>query len=227
MFCYVWGLIFVSELVQSLWFEDVGFFNEAILDTPMGRFSIRQMGFFLVFGFLAYITSLVFNDLMLKIVFGGFVFFVGAAVALWKVRTLSVEVHFLYLFKRRFLVSKYIFVNSSNVVGNSSSVGVLLSASLGVPIRVAGVLKNLVTGKVLSDKIFNVSVDNQVHFKGVTDEEGFFSTYFVPDRLGQFQIVIASDDVAESVQKITINVNPVNEKKVEVEKENAETRSKI
>jgi len=44
------GVVLVSELISALWFEDVGFLNEALLDTPVGRFSIRQMALFLVFG---------------------------------------------------------------------------------------------------------------------------------------------------------------------------------
>ena len=42
----------MSELVQALWFEDVGFLNEQLLDTPVGRFSIRQMCLFLFFGLM-------------------------------------------------------------------------------------------------------------------------------------------------------------------------------
>jgi multidrug transporter EmrE-like cation transporter len=62
-------------------FENVGFLNEQVLDTSVGSFSVRQMCFFLVFGLLAYVVSLVFVDLVLKVMF------VGVAVALWNVRT--------------------------------------------------------------------------------------------------------------------------------------------
>jgi len=70
------GAFLVSELVLALWFEDVGFLNESLLDTPVGRFSIRQMVFFLFFGLIGWLLSLVFVDLVLKLVVGVGVFLV-------------------------------------------------------------------------------------------------------------------------------------------------------
>ncbi|MCL2312095.1 MAG: hypothetical protein FWC41_06365, partial [Firmicutes bacterium] len=70
--CYLLvGVVFTSELVSALWFEDISFLNEQLLDTPVGRFSIRQMCMFLVFGLFGYLLSLVFVDLVLKVVVGG------------------------------------------------------------------------------------------------------------------------------------------------------------
>ena len=86
----------MSELVQALWFEDVGFLNEALLDTLVGRFSIRQMCLFLVFGLLGWLSSLVFADLVLKLVVGVGVFLVGAAIFSRKVKTVPPEVHLFF-----------------------------------------------------------------------------------------------------------------------------------
>jgi hypothetical protein len=66
--------------VQTLWFEDGVFWHEQMLDTPLGRFSVRQMGMFLVFGLLAWTVSLAFSDLVLKIVAAGAIFFAGTAL---------------------------------------------------------------------------------------------------------------------------------------------------
>jgi hypothetical protein len=74
------GLGCLSELVTTLWFEDVSFLHEQMLDTPLGRFSIRQMGIFLIFGLLAWVASLAFSDLVFKIVVAGAIFFTGAAL---------------------------------------------------------------------------------------------------------------------------------------------------
>jgi hypothetical protein len=82
----VLGVVLVFELVQALWFEDVGFFNEALLDTPVGRFSIRQMCLFLFFGLVGWLLSLVFADLVLKLVVGVGVFVVGLLFFLVRLR---------------------------------------------------------------------------------------------------------------------------------------------
>jgi len=207
------GVVLVSELVSALWFEDVGFLNEALLDTPVGRFSIRQMVFFLFFGLLGYLFSLVFVDLVLKLCVGVGVFLVGAVVFSRKVKTVSPEVHLLCMMRQFLLVKP----KRSQQKGNSSGEGVsgslLLSGSLGVPLKVVGVLKDLVTGKILSGQNFKVSINNAVHSCGVTDEEGCFCTYFVPDRFGVFQIEIQPEDAEEPIQQIMVKVNPKSEEK--------------
>jgi hypothetical protein len=212
----------VSELVQALWFEDTSFLNEQLLDTPVGRFSIHQMVLFLFFGLLGWLLSLVFADLVLKIVVGGGVFLVGAALFSRKVKTVSPEVHLLYLARQVLLVKPKHSKQSGDSSGeNMCSRSLLLSGSLGVPVKVVGVLKDLATGKILSGKNFKVSINNAVHSRGATDEEGCFCAYFVPDRFGVFQIEIQPEDSAEPVQQIMVNVNP----KSDEEKQNAKTTS--
>jgi len=224
-FCLVWGWVCLSrEVVSALWFEDVGFLHEQILDTPVGRFSIRQMLLFLTFGLLAYIVSLCFTDLMLKVVFGGVVFCVGAAVALWKVRTLPLEVHLFYLVRRRFLRSKRFKVNPYDLPVDQLSGGVLLSATLGMPLRIAGVLRDVTSGKILADKTFNININGQVYSQVTTDTEGFFSTYILPNQLGQSQITLTPTDSTKPTQKILVNVTPVKEEK-ETEKEEEENKN--
>jgi hypothetical protein len=209
----------VSELVQALWFEDTSFLNEQMLDTPVGRFSIRQMVLFLFFGLFGWLLSLVFADLVLKICVGGGVFLVGAALFSRKVKTVSPEVHLFYL-ARRFLEVKLKGCKQRESSGEGmGSRSLLLSGSLGVPVKVVGVLKDLATGKILSGKAFKVCVNNAVHSKGVSDGEGCFCAYFVPDRFGVFQIEIQPEDASGHVQQIMVNVNP----KSEEEKQNAKT----
>jgi hypothetical protein len=212
----------VSELVQTLWFEDVGFLHEQLLDTPVGRFSIRQMVLFLVFGLLGWLLSLVFADLVLKLCVGVGVFVVGATVFSRKVKTVSPEIHLLYVARQFLLIKpKRSKQREGSSVEDMPSRSLLLSASLGVPVKVVGVLKDLATGKILSGKNFKVSVNNAVHSRGATDVDGCFCAYFVPDRFGVFQIEIQPEDSAESVQQIMVNVNP----KSDEEKQNAKTTS--
>jgi hypothetical protein len=214
----------LSEVVVSLWFEDVGFLNESMLDTPVGRFSIRQMVVFLVFGLLAWGVSLVFVDLVFKIVAACAVFVSGAAFFARKVKTVSPEAHLLCLFKRFLqVVAQKKFssttLNSKLFVEPSSEV-MVLSAVLGVPVKVVGVLKDF-SGKLLCGKSFKVSVNGIAHSSGLSDTEGCFCTYFISDRTGRFEVAIQPEDHPGTIQKITIQVNsspktPENGKEVEV-----------
>jgi hypothetical protein len=191
-----------------LWFEDVGFLHEQMLDTPLGRFSVRQMGMFLVFGLLAWLCSLVFADLVFKIVVAGAVFFGGAALFTRKIKTVSPEAHLLCLIKRFTLQikQKHSAAKAKQSVEQESKT-MLLSATTGAPVKIVGVLKDL-TGKILADKNFKVNVNSTAHSSGSTDPEGYFCTYFTPDHPGLFQIDIQPEDHPNITQKITIQVNP-------------------
>jgi len=194
----------------SLWFEDVGFLNEQMLDTPVGRFSIRQMVVFLVFGLLAWGVSLVFVDLVFKIVAAGAVFVSGAVFFARKVKTVSPEAHLLCLFKRFLQVvaqKKFSSTANSKLSVAQSSEVMVLSAVLGVPVKVVGVLKDF-SGKLLCDKSFKVRVNGIAHSNGLSDHEGCFCTYFISDRIGRFEVAIQPEDHPDTIQKITIQVNP-------------------
>jgi len=200
----------LSELVTTLWFENVGFLNEQMLDTPVGRFSIRQMGIFLVFGLLAWIASLVFGDLVFKIVVAGGIFFTGAALFTRKIKTVSPEAHLLYFIKRFLQTTtkpKLSLPTKGKPSVEQASKSMLLSATLGAPVKVVGVLKDF-SGKILSGKNFKVNVNNTAHSNGATDQEGYFCTYFTPDHPGRFQIDIQPEDHPDIIQQITIQVNP-------------------
>ena len=217
----LWG-VFMSELVQALWFEDTGFLHEQMLDTPVGRFSIRQMGMFLVFGLLAWLSSLVFADLVFKIVVAGAIFFGGVALFTRKIKTVSPEAHLLCLIRRFTLQikQKHSAAKAKQCVEQESK-SMLLSATLGTPVKIVGVLKDL-TGKILSGKNFKVNVNSIAHSSGVTDQEGYFCTYFTPDHPGLFQIDIQPEDHPDITQKITIQVNPPQKTKDEEVTKNAQ-----
>ena len=203
----------MSELVTTLWFENVGFLNEQMLDTPVGRFSIRQMGIFLVFGLLAWVASLAFGDLVLKIVVAGGIFFTGAALFTRKIKTVAPEAHLLYFIKKFLQTTtkqKHFKSTKSKQYVEPASKSMLLSATLGVPVKVVGVLKDF-SGKILAGKNFKVNVNNTTHSNGSTDQEGYFCTYFTPDHPGLFQIDIQSEDHPDTIQQITIQVNPKTE----------------
>ncbi|MDR1993170.1 MAG: hypothetical protein LBQ98_06735 [Nitrososphaerota archaeon] len=211
----------MSELIQTLWFEDVSFLHEQMLDTPVGRFSIRQMGIFLVFGLLAWLSSLAFADLVLKIVVAGAIFFAGVALFTRKIKTVSPEAHLLYLIRKHSLQIKQKHPTSRGKQPvEQTSKPMLLSATLGAPVKVVGALKDH-TEKILPNKSFKVNINNTPHTKGTTDQEGYFCTYFTPDHLGRFEINIQLEDSSEVLQQITLQVNP---KTQEEATQNAETK---
>lgn len=203
----------LSDPMQTLWFEDVGFLNEQMLDTPVGRFSIRQTGIFLTFGLLAWLASLLSADLIFKIVLAGAIFFTGAAIFTRKVKTVPPEIHLLYIIGmgRPLQTKKHGYKGQDNkkvIEASSPTKSMTLSATLGVPVKVVGVLKDPSFGKPLSARNFEMTVDGAGHSKGYTDEEGFFCAYFVPDHYGVFKIEVKPDGFAGSTQQITVDVKP-------------------
>jgi Cdc6-like AAA superfamily ATPase len=215
----------LSELVQTLWFEDVGFLHEQMLDTPVGRFSIRQMGIFLIFGLLAWITSLVFVDLVLKIVVAGAIFVAGAVFFTRKIRTVSPEAHLLCFIRRVLQINKkHVAPANNQQFMEQVSKSMLLSATLGVPVKVAGVLKDF-SGKILCGKNFKVNINNTTYSNGTTDQEGCFCTYFISDRPGRFEVDIQPENTQDPAQKITIQVNPKKPKKHQKKKRQTRMRN--
>jgi hypothetical protein len=149
-------------------------------------------------------------DAVLKIVVAGAVFFAGAALFTRKIKTVPPETHLLHLTKQ--LTTK---TKQNKPVKNTQPIKptLQLSAVLGVPVKLVGVLKDF-TGKVLADKGFKVNINSTPYSKGTTDEEGNFCAYFAPDRFGIFQIEIQPENSTEPTQQITVNVNPKNEEEV-------------
>jgi hypothetical protein len=201
--------------MQTLWFEDVGFLNEQMLDTPVGRFSIRQTGIFLAFGLLAWVASFISEDIIFKIVMAGAIFFTGVAIFTRKIKTVSPEVHLLYMIGigRPLQTTKKVHQKTDVAIAPTlepvtPSKSMQVSATLGVPVKVVGVLKESTGGKSLSGRNFEVTIDGTLRTKGFTDEEGFFCAYFVPDHYGIFKIEVKPEGFAESVQQIMVDVKP-------------------
>lgn len=204
----------MSEPMQTLWFEDVGFLNEQMLDTPVGRFSIRQTGIFLAFGLIAWGASFISEDLVFKIVLAGAIFFSGVAVFTRKIKTVPPEVHLLYMMgigrplKTKQIAHQEIDNKNPPIESSSPLKSMKLSTTLSVPVKVVGLLKEPAGGKSLSGRSFEVSIDGVAYTKGFTDEEGFFCAYFVPDHYGLFRIEVTPEGFAESVQQILVEVKP-------------------
>jgi len=203
----------LSEPIRTLWFEDVGFLNEPMLDTPIGRFSIRQTVAFLVFGLLGWFATLLFDDLMLKIVAAGAAFFMGAAVFTRRVKTVSPERHLLLLLGIGRPLKKSVKTRKARKRGKHAKPSppvktMMVSASLDAPVKVVGVLRDPATGRLLPNRGFEIYVDGAPYSAGTTDEHGFFNVFFVPERYGVFKIEVKPEGFADVAQQITINVKP-------------------
>jgi len=200
----------VSETVRTLWFEDVGFLHEPILDTPLGRYSVRQMLILLVFAFFSYATSLLFSDPLMKIVVAGSIFMFGAAMfAMRRIKTISPERHILLLLGvGRVRPRRVAAVEEKPAEKRAPPVkSVVVSTTLESPVKIVGVLRDPVYKKYLPKKNFDVYIDGRFHYSGVTDEQGFFAVFFVPDRYGPFNVTVKPEGLAEA-QNITVNVKP-------------------
>jgi hypothetical protein len=208
-----------------LWFENTSFLHEQMLDTPVGRFSIRQMGIFLIFGLLAWFSSLAFADLVPKVVVAGSIFFSGATVFTRKIKTISPEAHLLHL-TQQFItqIKQKRSAAKTKPSTEPESKSLVLSATLGEPVRIGGVLKDL-TGKILQDKNFHVIVNDTVHSNGTTDQEGNFCTYFIPEHVGVFQIDIQPQDHQEPTLQIILNAQQSKPKKQQTEEEREATKN--
>jgi len=163
---------YLSELIQTLWFEDTGFLHEQMLDTPVGRFSIRQMCLFLVFGLLAWITSLAFDDLVLKIVVAGATFFTGAALFTRKIKTISPEAHLLWCFKKflQTLKQKKTPQTKNKQSIKPASKNSLLSTTISIPTKITNILKDH-SRKTLNNKNFKVNINNNTHSNNTTTNQ--------------------------------------------------------
>jgi hypothetical protein len=213
----VWfGVVgYLSELIQTLWFEDVGFLHEQMLDTPVGRFSIRQMCLFLIFGLLAWITSLAFDDLVLKIVVAGATFFTGTALFTRKIKTVSPEAHLLWCFKKflQTLKQKKTPQTKNKQSIKPASKNRLLSTTISIPTKITDTLKDH-QEKTLNNKNFKVNINNTTHSNNTTtNQKSYFCTYPTPNHPNLSQITIQPEDATEAIQQITVNTTSKEKKR--------------
>jgi len=200
----------VSKPVRILWFEDVGYLNEPVIDTPAGKFSLRQTVAFLVFGALSYFASLLFRDLMLKLIIGGAIFLFSVVVFTRRVKTVPPERHLLLLLGvgRQKIKSKAKTGRRKEKAAEPSkpSREMAVSGELGSPIKLIGILRDPSSGRLLSGREFEVRVDGEPYLSDVTDEQGFFQIFFVPERFGVFKVEVFPKGYADTVQELRVNV---------------------
>lgn len=206
------------RIVQTLWFEDVGLFHEPILDTPLGRLTLRQTFTMLIFALLSYAATLPFTDIIFKAVAGASVFILGSAIFTHKVKTVPPERCILLALGIGRLSPKRPIKTVGkrghgrkwgSIVETPTTIKAMrLSTELDAPIKVIGVLRDPATGELLPGRGFEFIVDGVRHSSGVTDEQGFFTVFFAPPRFGVYRVEVKPEGFAGASQKFEIHAEP-------------------
>jgi hypothetical protein len=199
--------------VQSLWFEEVSLIHEPLLDTPIGRLTLRQTAALILFALSAWMASLLFTDVIFKLFVGGAVFTLGAVIFTHKVKTVPPERCILLALgigrarpRKPVKMKKRIEGGGRSTMAPTPLKKMRVSAMLDAPIKVVGVLKDPSNGKLLPHRGFEFIVDGVRHSSGVTDEQGFFTVFFAPQRFGVYRVEVRPDGYAGATQTFMVQV---------------------
>lgn len=205
----------MPRVIRTLCFEELSIAYQPLLDTPIGKLSLRQTAVLLIFAVLAFlVASVVSSDLAIQLIVGGGILVVGVAVFGRKVKTLPPERLLLYMFvgskqaRRRKVVreeaaAEKLVAEKPLQIPNA----VNISSDLDTPVKLVGVLRDPQSGRPLPVKPYDVLVDGEKVFSGVTDENGFFTIYFTPGRYGVFNVEVRPEKSVVS-QKVPVQVVP-------------------
>ena len=70
----------MPRIIRALWFEEVGLLNERLIDTPIGKLTLRQTFVIMFFAGIAWLASTLVQDVIFKIGLGGAIFISGVAI---------------------------------------------------------------------------------------------------------------------------------------------------
>ncbi|MCL4436349.1 MAG: hypothetical protein M1503_03165 [Thaumarchaeota archaeon] len=208
----------MPRVIRTLWFEELSFLREPFFDTPLGKLTFRQMLIIVTFGALAWgATSLAF-DAMLKLLLGGSIFIVGLALAFQRVKTVTPEMCILLMLSSSTstkLIPKPKPIPASPATESTSKPLEAKALNIStqdiqsiVPVKVVGVLKNPATGRAIQRKGFEVLVEGKSYTKGSTDDEGFFTVYFIPESYGSFKVEVKPEGYTQVLETLVVNVQP-------------------
>lgn len=225
-----------SDEVPVFWFENIGLFNEPLFDSPVGRFTVRQIVILGFFALIAWIVQGFLQDFTLKIGAVLFVMFFGGYLAFSRIKTVPVEKSIALalgigkpmrkVLKRKAKPKKRkkkkeekveekveetmkIDMKTGKVIVLAKPSRVVnVSASLDEPVRVATVVRDKVTGEPLANRSFTVYVEDKEHSSGVTDQDGGFVTYITAKRFGRVRVDIFVEGYREPVDSFILNMKP-------------------
>jgi hypothetical protein len=153
------------------------------------------------------------NDWVMELIIAAPIAIVGISIFGRKVKTISPERLLIYMFTGGRKVKK-VKVELEGEVEKLAAEKPLsipnvvnVSSSLDSPVKLVGVLRDPQTGRNLPLKAYEVFVDGEPVFSGVTDESGFFTIFFTPTRYGVFDVEVKPEKSITS-QRIPIQVVP-------------------
>jgi hypothetical protein len=205
----------MPRVIRTLCFEELGVIHQPVLNTPIGKLSMRQMVVLISFAGVSFLLAMIFapDDLIMELMIAAPIAIVGISIFGRKVKTISPERLLIYMFTGGRKVKK-VKVEPEGEVEKLAAEKPLsipnvvnVSSSLDSPVKLVGVLRDPQTGRNLPLKAYEVFVDGEPVFSGVTDESGFFTIFFTPTRYGVFDVEVKPEKSITS-QRIPIQVVP-------------------
>lgn len=203
--------------LRTLWFEDINFARQGMIDTPFGRISARQLAGLGLFALLAWMTfqALSFvGDLTLQLIPAGLVFLVGVVMFTWPVKTVPPERFFLLALgigKKRLKKGAPVKRKTDKTrIRREAASATRVSkaqATVGEPFKIVGILKDPRLGTPLANYSFEVFADGVSQYRGVTDEQGGFEVVYVPQYAGVLRIEVKPEGVVGAEQSIEVTVS--------------------
>lgn len=203
----------MPRVIQTLWFEELSFLREPFFDTPLGKLTLRQMLIIVIFGTLAWGAASFAGDTMLKLFLGGSIFISGLAFTFQRVKTVTPEMSILLMLSSSTPKPKTsgaaleAEVTSKLTEAKALNIPAQDIQSI-VPVKVVGVLKDPATGRPIQRRGFEVLVEGKSYAKGSTDDEGFFTVYFLPESYGSIKVEVKPEGYTNALETLVVNVQP-------------------
>ncbi len=203
--------------LRTLWFEDISFARQGVIDTPLGRMSARQLvglGFFALMAWMTF-QALSFMDLLIRLIPAGLTFIAGAIIFTWPIKTVPPERIILLALglgrkqPRRRAPEKGVKRKAEGKAPREVPVAMKVSkaqATVGEPLKIVGILRDPRLGKPLANRNFEVYADGALLYKKTTDEQGSFEVVFVPQFAGVVRIEVRPEGAVGAEQSIEVTV---------------------
>lgn len=213
----------MPEVIRSLRFEEIGFIHEKFFDTPIGKLTVRQVATVFVFGISAWVAFNSVGDDMLKVAVTSLLVILGLTFAFQRIKTLTPEQSVMFaLFAKRINVGSAR-KNEKNAAPPfstpSASAGQGGTETFDISMLDAGddihdnqmqkrvvLVRDPQTGSPLPNKGCEILVDGKSAGKRLTDEEGFLTIPFVPEKPDINTIEVKPEGYAAIVKSITVDV---------------------
>ncbi|MBA7623530.1 hypothetical protein ES703_30926 [subsurface metagenome] len=187
----------MPRLIETTWFEELGFLNQPMFDFKLAVLSIRQTAYLILFAGLAYmfcdsVMPIFAAGLVPKVLGGVAVFAAGMAFFGRKGRVFTPEWYVLH-FARKHLRKKTPRgkkFSRTHAPKQEAEEPRPMVAPLGEPTRIAGVLFDPSSGAKLQNTGFEVEVDGKSYYSGRTGSDGSYSFVFTPPCPGRFGLVV-------------------------------------